>query len=94
MNFQSEGMFLTDITERIHDDLNNLSEYNEVKKYINEHFQDFNNPGDTTGYNFPKLNKSILCKMGEESTIMVLCKRNDKEDVDWVYLKIPEAAQK
>lgn len=89
INQQNQGL-LFDITESIHKNLEGLSEYNEVKTYINKKFGDFNNPGDNVGFNFEKMNKSILCNMGEDKSIMVLCRNNRSKNIDWVYLKLPK----
>ena len=89
MNQSSSGL-LTDITETVHKKLEDLSEYNKVKEYINEKFGDFNKPDDTVGYKFEKLNKSIMCKMVEQSTIMVLCRNNRTENIDWVFVRTAE----
>ncbi len=90
MNLQGASA-MSDITDVIHKDLEDLNhDYDKVKTYLQKYFKELNNPGDTDGFKFPKVKKSILCQMAEDSTIMVFCKRNESEDMDWVYLSIPQ----
>lgn len=85
---QSGSVVFRDDCTLVQNEVDSITEYAEVKNFVDKHFNKVKKAGDVEVKQFKNSDKRILCQMFEDETIFFLIKSNSASEPEWTSIKI------
>lgn len=85
---QTGGEALKDDCTAVKNKIDSMTEYTDVKEFVEKHFEKVKNVGDVEVKEFKNTDKRISCTMLENEAIFFLVKSNSATEPEWTHLSI------